>query len=963
MAPPCPTDAALESFARGAGDPSARAELSAHIRGCAHCQARYLPMALQTSALEQTNFDSPAARARKISRDTPAPSRTLTDSITAVGGLEDTHVSGERSAEPLTTSGIQRGEALDRYVILDRLGAGGMGEVYSAWDPVLDRKVAVKVLRNDFEGSELSEELTQRLLHEAQSLAKLSHPNVVTVHDVGLAGARVFLAMEFAEGRTLKQWLEQKPRPTWRATLEVFLAAGEGLAAAHAQGITHRDFKPDNVIVGNDGRVRVMDFGLAHGQAKKRGEETGRRTITQPGAMLGTPAYMSLEALHGQQTDFRSDEFCFCASLYEGFYGYRPFEGDSPAALAVEIAQNRVRATPKDTKVPRRIHELVVKGLRADPAERFQTMRALLVQLGRRRATRERSLALGAIAVLAVLTAGLTGYSSYRSRTRCAEVETRLDSVWDPAVKQAVKQAFEATQKPWAAAAWRDVEARLDAYGAQWVQQRRAACEGSLERDDEQLGQEIVCLSRRLSDLDATAQLFAHADAEVVERAVSTAGALPPLAACREHRVAVRRTPEGETARARLSAIRARIDAGKYGDALAQANQLAASAEAEGDRGTFGEAKFLMALAQVRTGDWKTADALVEEAILAAAAVQDDALQARGWVERVGFAALGAPAADADRWVRFARAALERAGTPTELESGLANNLGVLSFYRGEYAQALEAHRAALKLRTQLWGAGHPLTARSHSNLGIALKHLGRLDEARAAYEQALAIEEQALDPSHPQVADTLNNLGNVLYAQRSLADARRLFERSLRIKEGAYGPDSLPVAVTLSNLGALLLELPDLPAAEAALQRAVEIKEQRTGPDALTVAISLTNLSQARRAARRYGDALALDQRALAIRRVRQGEKHPDLAYNLNGVGEAKVMLKDLPGARKALEEALALRRERGPVRAETAYWLAQALTGTRDTRRRSLLEEAVADIPPTDRLAPLAAAALRRR
>ena len=959
MVSPCPSESTLEAFARGVGELSARAQLSAHIRGCASCQARYLPMALQNSALTQTNFDSPAARSRKHTRETPV---TLAGQGGTEPGLEDTHVSGERTADGVSISSIQRGEALDRYVILERLGAGGMGEVYSAWDPVLDRKVAVKVLRSDFEGSELGEELKRRLLHEAQSLAKLSHPNVVTVHDVGLAGDRVFLAMEFAEGRTLKHWLEQKPAPTWQAMLEVFLAAGEGLAAAHASGITHRDFKPDNVVVGSDGRVRVMDFGLAHGQAAPKKDPTlpVPRSITGPGAMLGTPAYMSPEALHGKPTDFRSDEFGFCVALFEAFYGFRPFEGATPGALVVEIEQNKVRQPPKDTSVPGRIHQLLLKGLRAEPAQRFQTMRALLLQLGRRRSSREQGLALGSIATLAVLAAGLTGLASYRARTRCAEVDTRLSAVWDPAVKSSVHKAFEATQKPWAAAAFRDVEARLDDYSAQWLTMRRAACEGSLERNDEQLGQEIVCLSRRLSDLEAATQLFVHADAEVVERAVTTASALAPLTSCRKLTAVARRTPEGETTRAQLSAVKARIDAGKYAEALALASELAAKAGASGDDATYAEARLWMAIGKMRTGDAKAADTLVEESILAAEAAQDDELQARGWVERIGFAAVGASTQDADRWVRFARAAIDRVGKPPELEASFANNQGVLAYYRGQYAMAVEAHQRALSLRRQLLGERHPLVARSHSNLGTAFKLLGRLDDARAQYEQALAIEELALDASHPQVADTLNNLGNVLQAQGSPTGARRALERALRIKEGAFGKDSLPVAVTLTNLGALLLDLEDLPAAQTALQRALEIKEQRAGNDSLTVAISLTNLAQARRGQKRWAEAIALDERALGIRRARQGEQHLDLAYNLTGLGEAKLMSKDLPGAKAALEQALVLRHERGPERGTTAYWLARVLSRTRDPRQRTLMEEAVADLPPSSSLSHDAATAL---
>ncbi|MFT3707870.1 MAG: serine/threonine-protein kinase [Archangium sp.] len=948
----CPTEETLEAFARGQGEPSTRAELGAHVRGCAKCQAAYLPIALETSALTQTNFDSPAARRRKA--EAGATPVTPVTPLTDPSGLENTHVSGETHQEVLLSesSGVAKGEALDRYVILERLGAGGMGEVFSAWDPVLDCKVAVKVLRGDFEGSPLGEELKTRLLREAQSLARLSHPNVVTVHDVGLANGRIFLAMEFVEGLTLKKWLEkEKKQLSWRRVLEVFLAAGEGLAAAHEQGITHRDFKPDNVVVSSDGRVRVMDFGLAHGEAAKPTdpdpEKRVRRTITAPGAMLGTPAYMSLEALHSQPTDFRSDEFSFCVALFEALYGVRPFEGATPGALAVEIEGNRV-ITPPRNDVPRRIHQLILKGLRASPAERFQSLRALLIQLGRRRSTRDQGITAASIAALAVLAVSLTALAWYRSRTRCSDVEARLAGVWDSSVRETARKAFLANDKPWAAAAWKEAEARIDAYASQWLTQRRAACESSIDRDDAQLGQEILCLSRRLSDLEATTQLLSRADSDVIERAVSTVSALPSLSACRS---AQGLQTQSDSLRTDLSAVKARLDAGKFAEALALASEVAVRADAENDRAAFAEARLWAATARMRTGDAKGAETLIEESILAAVAARDDELQARGWVERVGFAALGGSAQEADQWARFARASLDRIGAPLELEASLANNLGVLAAGRGDFQKALESHQRALTLRRQVLGDKHPLVARSHSNLGIAFKGLGRFDDARAQYEQALAIDEAALDPSHPQVAETLNNLGNVLQAQGQPVGARRALERALRIKEGAFGADSLPVAVTLTNLGALLLDLSDLDAATSALQRALVIKEAKA-PESTSLAITLTNLAQARRAQKLWAESIAFDEHALAIRTKRLGEKHLDLAYNLTGLGEAKLKSGDAAGAREALEKALALRRDRGEARAATAFWLARSLEGTKDTRVVSLFEEAATDLPASSPL-----------
>jgi tetratricopeptide (TPR) repeat protein/tRNA A-37 threonylcarbamoyl transferase component Bud32 len=947
----CPSSDVLEAFARGLGDPTMRAELAAHVRGCATCQAKFLPIALQTSALTQTNLDSPAAKKRRISRDAPVSALDRTDprvEAVAPDGLEDTHVSGERTSSVVTSSGIQKGDTLDRYVILDRLGAGGMGEVYTAWDPVLDRKVAVKVLKPDFEGSELLLELKERLLREAQALARLSHPNVVTVHDVGLAGDQIFLAMEFAEGQTLKQWLETGSR-SWRQVLDVFLAAGEGLAAAHAQGLTHRDFKPDNVILGADGRVRVMDFGLAHAQASKKKDESApmRRTITAPGAMLGTPAYMSPEALHGRPTDFRSDIFSFCVSLYEGLYGYRPFDGSTPAAIAAEIDQNRVKAPPLSTAVPRRIHALVVKGLRANPGERFQTLRALLVQLGRRKSARERQALLLSVALVAGLAVGLSAWVSYRERARCADVGSRLAAAWNESVRTRAAAAFAATGKPWAQAAWRDADRRLDAWAADWLAHRVGACEAKATGDDERLAAEILCLSRRLDEFEATASLFATADADVVERAVVTAAGLQSPAGCRQVAPPMARLARDESLRPLLAEARVRLAAGKLAGAFSLANDAASRAAASRDRASLAEAKLLCAVARVRMGSPRDADELADEALLVAQAAGEDELVARALVERVGFAALLGAGKEADQLARLARASLDRLGGPPELEASLASNAGVLAHVRGRYPEALESHQRALELRRRLYGEQHPILAKTHSNLGATLRAMGRLDDARAQFAIALSIEEKLLDPSHPAVAETLNNLGNVLEAQDDLPGARTALERALAIKKAATGADSLPYAVTLTNYGVLLLRSGDVGAAIEALERSLAIKERQGEPESLSLAITMTNLAAALRQAGQWKDALKLDDRAFHIRRGKHGPGHPELSINLVGRGQDWWGLKRPVEARADFEAALALREARGVERAEAAGWLAIALEGSRDPRVRPLLDEALATLP----------------
>ncbi|MEW5740438.1 MAG: protein kinase, partial [Myxococcota bacterium] len=549
MADPCPSEATLDAFASGRLDERARGLVATHVKGCEQCQRAFLPIALRASAMNQTAFDSPRAKARHTSRDIPLPpiSDAITDPGTAVealSGTEDTHVSDERPAAGLAPS-LNKGDSLERYVILERLGSGGMGEVYTAWDPALDRKVAVKILRPEFlqQDPELTEQLKTRMIREAQALARLSHPNVVTIHDVGVSGQHIFLAMEFAEGKTLNAWLTAKPR-SWRQILEIFLAAGEGLVAAHEEGITHRDFKPDNVIVGADGRVRVMDFGLAHAHQEPK-EKTPpplgegptpttaiKRAITQPGMMLGTPAYMSPEALHGKPTDPRSDQFSFCVALFEALYGLRPYVGTSPAAIAAEIEAGRIQAPPRDTPVPRRLYQLLTRGLSRRPEDRFQTLRALLVQLGRRRSAVRRQAIAALVVTTVALAATVVVAVTHRERARCADVEQRLAGVWDARTKQEIRSALLASGKPWASSAWRDVEARLDAYSRRWVELRRQACEARAGENDEVLGQHLVCLSRCLADLQAVSRLLSRAEPEIAERAVATASALPPLEAC-----------------------------------------------------------------------------------------------------------------------------------------------------------------------------------------------------------------------------------------------------------------------------------------------------------------------------------------------------------------------------------------------------------------------------------------------
>ncbi len=300
---------------------------------------------------------------------------------------------------------------LGRFRLLRRLGSGAMGVVYEGYDPELDRRVALKVLRPEVE-AQRSLQARSRMMREAQALARLRHPNVTMVYEVGTSDAGApFIAMEMVEGRTLSRWLRARPR-SWRDVVEVFLQAGRGLAAAHRAGLVHRDFKPDNVIVDQDGSVRVVDFGLARSAGMAELLPTLDEADSSPaialhltctGAVLGTPAYMAPEQFHGEPVHASSDQFSFCVALFEALYGRRPFPGNDLPSLQRSLMRGQVVGPRRG--VPRALYRVLRRGLSIDAARRFPSMEKLLEALAacRQRRVVPRSLLL--VAGLALVAA------------------------------------------------------------------------------------------------------------------------------------------------------------------------------------------------------------------------------------------------------------------------------------------------------------------------------------------------------------------------------------------------------------------------------------------------------------------------------------------------------------------------------------------------------------------------------
>ncbi|MBL0217028.1 MAG: serine/threonine protein kinase [Myxococcales bacterium] len=303
-----------------------------------------------------------------------------------------------RKETPNARGGETTQRQLGRFVVQGTVGEGGEGRVLLGVDPAIQRKVALKLVRSG--GAERRE----RMIAEARAMAKINHPNVVTLYELGEDGDQLFLAMEYLEAIDLSRWLADQRRPP-AEIVAMFVEAGRGLAAAHAAGVTHRDFKPANVLLGVDGRPRVGDFGIAN----LGGEVEGGQ---------GTLAYMPPEQLEGGTVDPRSDQFAFCASLWHALFGAPPFARPDMPALAVALAAHRgPPKVPERTGVPARITAALHRGLAADPAERFGSMTALLAAL----APRQRRRVVGWIAGGALVTVAMVAAIVMASRPSTGE--------------------------------------------------------------------------------------------------------------------------------------------------------------------------------------------------------------------------------------------------------------------------------------------------------------------------------------------------------------------------------------------------------------------------------------------------------------------------------------------------------------------------------------------------------------
>ncbi|HEY8375951.1 MAG TPA: tetratricopeptide repeat protein [Nannocystis sp.] len=816
---------------------------------------------------------------------------------------------------------------IGRYVVLRKLGEGGMGVVYAAYDEMLDRKVAIKLLRGEFRGRQQSVG-QQRLFREAQSMAKLSHPNVAQVYEVAPLGDAVYIAMEFVSGANLTEWLTQEKRP-WREIVVVFRQAGEGLAAAHRAGIVHRDFKPDNVLVGDDGRVRVADFGLARRDEATTVVDDGVTTsvdshLTQVGTFIGTPAYMAPEQLRREPADALSDQFSFCVSLFEGLYGYRPFKGETTAEITRAVLAGERQSPPRDTDVPGWVHQVIVRGLSLEPAERFPTMDALLAALSAdpERARGRRRGILGAI-LGAGLVAGSSGYAIYevraREEARCTGAREQLAGVWDAAVAAQVKAALTSSKAGYAADVAARVDRRLGEYADAWVEMRREACEAHRrgEQSDSLYDRRVACLDGRRTALRALVDVLAAADPEALEKAVQASEQLPPLSRCADAQALLAQSPPPDdpalaraaaALRERLARAQARFDVGQYRATQEELASLRAEAEALGHAPTLAAVLYLAGRVEEALGLYAEAEASLLRAAATADRGGDDEVRAGAMIELVRV--VGTRQARFDEGLRlgeFARGVVARLPDDLQAEATLASRLGELLLQRGELDQA-EPHLArALELRAQIDGETSSAYAEALDTRATLAFFRGDYEAALAGYRAAVAIYETTYGAAHPRLGKALNNIGAAELSSLRYRDAEATHTRVLEILRGAYGESHPALAHAYSNLGLIAQLQGHYPQAIASFERALAIYEAHLPPSHPNRGDCLLDLGHAHVFAGAYAEAERQFARALAIYGEAFGVGHAKTTQALASLGMAQLRDGRADEASRTFQRALA--------------------------------------------------------
>ncbi len=800
---------------------------------------------------------------------------------------------------------------LGRYRVAGRIGAGGLGLVYRAYDPSLARFVAIKVLKAGQRLLDDSSANEARLLREAQVLARIRHPHVVEVFDVGFfedhGVTRFFVAMELVEGTDLRHWLAAAP--SFAAIREAFVAAAQGLHAAHEQGLLHRDFKPSNVLMGNDGAVKVADFGLAAVTEELRAELDTPRRIELDGVATpswrpgGTPHYMSPEQQRGEPLTPASDQYGFCVSLYEAVYGRRPF--DAPDREALLAAKLQGPPLPRDREVPGALRTVLARGLQAAPEDRFETMAQLREALRQVRVAPRPWLwvALGAT----VVTAGAVTLAPTEEpppvSNRCPIAPASFERVGaTPSTALGVLLG----QSPPLARTWPAIAGALDDYGAELQQRWDRAC----TLDAGQQAQVHRCLERSGEGLSELRELFAKGARDTMIQGWALVRELPEFDTCAPDPDSGDAMPRGEwlaviararllgtagyseLARTKLEELRPQLVAqgathaarridiemaeqlmleGRYDDALAGLEACYFGAVAEGDTTAAARAAVRLVAQGSRSGDVESALAWARTSRTALELMQPRDLDLLVVLEHnlamTHLAAGDLPLAlerivEAERWST-------EPGISPDLRAATLQVHAELLLHAGRPAQSLRLHQGLAEIREQLPGHDLLTVVIEEQSRGNALATLHDVAGALSAYTEAYAQATAALGSDHPQTSSACIALARAQGDAGHMVEGLEILAPCLQRLEHSLGEGHPHVVVARAIWGRLARQSGDWTTAREQLRGSLAALEEAFGDAHYAVADVLDELGRMYAAQGEHALARVRFERSLAIQRA----------------------------------------------------------------------------------------------
>jgi tetratricopeptide (TPR) repeat protein/tRNA A-37 threonylcarbamoyl transferase component Bud32 len=816
---------------------------------------------------------------------------------------------GADTREPLP---LERGDVVGRYVVLEEIGRGAMGVVFAAYDPELDRKIALKLMAvgSRREGSSV------RLLREAQAMARLSHPNVITVHDVGTADGDVFIAMEWIEGGSLRSYLAASQR-RWDEIVRRFIEAGEGLAAAHRQGIVHRDFKPDNVLVRADGRACVGDFGLARRdevstsgtsstpslfddmRSTLQGRAAAAACMTATGASMGTPAYMAPEQHLRANVDARSDQFSFCVALWEALCGARPFAGTTIGAIALSVTSDKREPFPRDSPVPSKIRAALERGLSTLPERRFEHMDELLVQLraglpdalGHRSRGAWLGLAVFGVAGVGLLAAALVGVFSPETPpdpgpAPCSRAAEQLDGIWDAERRNTAAQTFARSKRNHAPRSFERIALRLDSVREDWIRSHTQACEATRvygEQSEELLDRRMSCLAERRNELAAVSAALVAGGDETIDGVDGLLSVIAPISSCDDVPQLERglaappieiREPV-EQLRAELATLEVQRRSVADMDLLEHATKLTAHAEALAHKPVLVEALHQQAMLLDGAGQFEQALPVARRAVALATACEHrrelaEVLTLIAWIE-------GNSRANTELglWL-LDIAAGESAllGDPVLLAVRITADRGAMLTVEGDYPGALAQFERALALVERELGPDHVRAADLRFNIAATQHGLGDYEFAERGFRVALDVYTELMGPDHPEVAQCHNNYAATLAALGRAKEAEQHARRAIEIWTDIGDRGNLANAYAILGNAASVRE--DFEASLALAKQAYEMRLEVYGAAHPLTSSALTSMAENELALGRREQALAYYHAALEGLLASVGPEHP---------------------------------------------------------------------------------------